>query len=87
VKRRRDPFARRHEREPPPLAAGRDYTTGEVALLLDKSTATIRKWREGAYRKAHGDVGPRWYRNGGSPMYRGEDIIRWRERNLVPVAP
>jgi DNA-binding transcriptional MerR regulator len=53
-------------------------TQEELAQLIDVSPDTLREWRRLKQ-------GPDYVKAGKSVMYREKDVLRWLERNLVPV--
>jgi hypothetical protein len=53
-------------------------TQEELAAVLDVSPDTLREWRRLKQ-------GPDYVKAGKGVMYREKDIMRWLERNIVPV--
>lgn len=53
-------------------------TQTELAAVLDVSPDTLREWRRLKQ-------GPDYVKVGKSVMYREKDVMRWLERNIVPV--
>ena len=55
-------------------------TQDELAAVLDVSPETLREWRRIKQ-------GPDYVKAGKTVMYREKDVIRWIERNIVPIVP
>jgi hypothetical protein len=53
-------------------------TQEELAVLIEVSPDTLREWRRLKQ-------GPDYVKAGKGVMYREKDVLRWLERNLVPV--
>lgn len=55
-------------------------TQDELAAVLDVSPETLREWRRIKQ-------GPDYVKAGKNVMYREKDVMRWIERNIVPIVP